>query len=62
MPLTTSEIVADLPALLDFLSSLRDAIETTKGHPPVARDFEIAEIILPKLKALVIQIDAQIQS
>jgi len=62
MPLTTTELLADLPALLDFLGALRDTLEATKGHSPMQRDFEILEALLPKLKALALQVEAQIAS
>lgn len=62
MSLTTAELISDLPALLDFLSSLKDTLEATKGQSPVERDFNILIALLPKVKALAVQIEAQIAS
>lgn len=62
MPLTMPELLADLPALLDLLSTLKDSLETTKGQAPMARDFAILEACLPKLKALALQVEAQAAS
>ena len=62
MALTVNELVSDLPALLDFLGTFKDALESSKGHPPMQRDFEILEAVLPKLKALALQVESQIKT
>jgi hypothetical protein len=60
--LETAELLADLPLVLDLLSAMKDALAATKGVAPVERDFAILEAVLPKLKALVLQVDSQIKS
>lgn len=62
MALTTTELLTDLPAVLDLLNTLQDALKATKGQPSLTRDFAIIEAVLPKVKALALAVEAQVAS
>ena len=63
MSFTAADVIkfsSDLPALLDLYSTFEAALVATKGESPTARDFDVLVALLPKLRALALQIEAQL--
>jgi hypothetical protein len=54
------KLAADLPALLDLYATFTATVAATKGESPTARDFDVIAALLPKLRTLAIQVEAQL--